>query len=329
MNRAMRRSLRLDAQTFNRTLEATGIARSMHLDANETMSFARSLEAIDRKVYEKRYPALLGTKLVPIASGVPVGAAEYTYRYTDEIGQAEVSTNLPDDEPRIDVVGYEESSPIVQITAGYGYTLQDLERAQLTGIPLDEKRALSARKAIARKVNELLLLGHTATGVVGLYKSSAVQSVSATTGAWENASRTADQVLADLQKLEREVMEETLSVEAPDTLVLPPVLYAIASNIRLSNTETTALEFFLRKSRSVRFVEVDPLLATASSGSAERIVLYSRDPETVEGILPMEFSQLPPQPKSFSFSVPCRAVCGGAVIRYPGAMGYMDGCGGT
>jgi len=329
MNRAMRRSLRLDAQDYNGLLTGTGIARSARLDANETMGFARSLEAIDRKMYEKRYPELLATKLLPIASGIPVGAKEYTYRYSDDVGAAQVSANLPNEEPRIDVVGGEESSPIVQVTAGYGYTLQDVEQAALTGIAIDAKRALAARKAIARKVNELLLLGHAATGVVGLYKSSAVQSVSATTGAWENGSRTADQVLGDLQKFEREVMEETLGVEAPDTLVMPPVLYAIASTIRLSNTTETALDFFLKKSRSVRSVEIDPLLATAGSGSAERMVLYKRDPESVEGILPLEFEQLAPQSKSFSFSVPCRAVCGGAVIRFPGSMAYMDGCGGT
>lgn len=323
MNRAMRRATtRLDADDFQTALTSSGIAR--RFDANETLAFSRSLEAIDQQLYRRQYPELLGTKLVPISGNVPAGASKYTYRSAQEIGRAKVSANLTNDAPRVDVVAREDSSPIVHITDAYGYSLQDMEAAQLTGIPIDEVRAVTARDAIARAVNTLLLLGDADLGVVGLYKSAAVQSVSVVTGTWSTA--TADQILGDLQALERDVMTDTKGVEAPDTLVMPPSLYARATFARLSNTEITALMFFLRHSRSVKNVEIDPLLETAGASGVARLVLYTRKPEKVTGILPIEFQQLPPQAKAFEFEIPCRASCGGAVIRYPGSMAYMDGC---
>lgn len=324
MNRAMRRSLRLDAQGYAKSFQTTGFAEKLHLDANETMSFARSLEAIDATLYRVQYPEFLGTKLVPVIGGIPGGAAEYTYRYADEVGRARVSANLSNDAPRVDVVGGEVTSPIVSITDAYGFSVQDGRASALTGIPLEQERALTARRAIARAVNDLILLGDTAVGVVGLYKSSAVQTVSVVTGTWSSA--TAEQMLGDLLALEREVITDTKGIERPDVLAMPPSLYARASTARLSNTETTALQFFLKNSLSVKSVEVDPLLETAGASSVARLVVYTRSPEKVGAILPIEFEQLAPEAQGFEFIINCHARCGGTVIRYPGSMAYMDGC---
>ena len=103
MNRAMRRATtRLDADDFQTALTSSGIAR--RFDANETLAFSRSLEAIDQQLYRRQYPELLGTKLVPIAGNVPAGATKYTYRSAQEIGRAKVSANLTNDAPRVDAV---------------------------------------------------------------------------------------------------------------------------------------------------------------------------------------------------------------------------------
>lgn len=324
MNRAMRRHMRLDAAGYAREFERTGFAARARFDANETMSFSRSLEAIDEKLYRLQYPELKGTLLVPVIGNIPGGAEEYTYRFADEYGQARVTANLANDVPRVDVAAAEVTSAIVSVTAAYGYSVQDGRRSALTGIPLDEERALTARRSIARKINDLLLLGDTTVGLVGLYKSAAVQTVNVVTGTWSTA--TAEQMLGDLLALEREVIVDTKGIERPDTLVMPPSLYARATTARLSNTETTALAFFLKNSLSVKNVEVDPLLETAGASSVARLVVYTRNPEKLGAVLPIEFEQLPPEAQGFEFVINCHARCGGTVIRYPGSVAYMDGC---
>lgn len=317
------RSMRLDAAGWHRML-ATMTAVSARFDANETMSFSRSLEAIDREIYRAEFPELLATKLVPIIPGIPAGAEEYTYRAAQELGRARVTANLAGDHPRVDVLGTETSSQIVNVTAGYGFSVQDLERSALTGIPLDRERALTARNVIAVSVNSLILLGDATVGVSGLYKDSGVQIVAVATGTWSTA--TAAQMLGDLQKLEREIITDSAGVERPDVLVLPPTLFARVSTAKLDYSDETALSFFLRTSQGIKGVEVDALLETAGASSVARIVMYTRNPTKLGAVLPVEFAQEPPQAQGFEFVVPCRARCGGTVIRYPGSAGYMDGC---
>lgn len=317
------RTMRLDAAGWQRRLLAT-TAVSERFDANETMSFSRQLEAIDDRLYRVVYPELLATKLVPVIPGIPVGAEEYTYRAVTELGRARVTANLAGDHPRVDVVGTETTSPIVNVTASYGFSVQDLERSALTRIPLDAERALTVRNAIAVQVNNLILLGDSAVGVSGLYKDSGVQIVAVATGTWSSA--TAEQMLGDLQKLERTIITDAKGMEKPDMLVLPPSLFGRVSTAKLPYSDETALSFFLRTSQSVKGVEIDALLETAGVSSVARIVMYTRDPMKVGAVLPLEFGQESPQPKGFEFIVPCRARCGGAVVRYPGSAGYMDGC---
>jgi hypothetical protein len=202
--------------------------------------------------------------------------------------------------------------------------VQDWERAALTNIPLDRERALTARNVIAVSVNSLILLGDSTVGVSGLYKDSGVTITSVATGTWSTA--TAAQMLGDLQKLERTIITDSKGVEKPDMLVLPPSLYGRVSTAKLDYSDETALSFFLRTSQSAKGVEVDALLETAGVSSVARIVMYTRNPTKLGAVLPLEFGQEPPQAKGFEFEIPCRARCGGTVIRYPGSAGYMDGC---
>lgn len=319
----LNRQMRLDAAGWNRELTSTPAIRT-RFDANETMAFSRQLEAIDARLYRVEYPELLGTKLIPVIPGIPAGAEEYTYRSAQELGRARITANLAGDHPRVDVVGTETTSPIVNITASYGWSVQDMERSVLTGIPLDAERAMTARNVIAVGVNSLLLLGDSTVGVSGLYKDSGVAITSVSTGTWSSA--TAEQMLGDLQKLERTIITDSKGVERPDTLVLPPSLFGRVSTAKLPYSDETALSFFLRTSQSVKGVEVDALLETAGVSSVARIVMYTRNPTKLGAVLSLEFAQEAPQAHGFEFVVPCRARCGGTAIRYPGSAGYMDGC---
>lgn len=319
----LNRQMRLDAAGWNRELQSTPAIRT-RFDANETMAFSRQLEAIDREIYAVEYPELLGTKLVPIIPGIPSGAEEYTYRAKQELGRAKVSANLAGDHPRVDLAGAETSSAIVNVTASYGWTVQDLDRSAMTGIALDRERAMAARNIIAVGVNNLLLLGDSTVGVSGLYKDAGVAITSVATGTWSTA--TAAQMLGDLQKLERTIISDSKGVEKPNVLVLPPTLYGYCSTKKIDYSDETVLSFFLRTSQSVKQFEIDALLETAGVSSVARLVMYTRNSTKLGAVLPLVFAQEAPQPTNFEFVVPCRARCGGTVIRYPGSAGYMDGC---
>jgi hypothetical protein len=59
-------------------------------------------------------------------------------------------------------------------------------------------------------------------------------------------------------------------------------------------------------------------------GTDDLAVAYSKNPEVLEGIVPQEFEQLPPQFQGFSTTVYCHSRCGGVRIWQPKAMAYMS-----
>lgn len=299
-------------------------AEGVRLDANETAYFARQLESIDKRLFEKRYPQLKGTAICPINSAIDEGAEEYTYQMLDEVGVSEVLANYAEKVRRVDVSGREETVKLFGHALGYGYTIQDMRRGRMTGRPLDATKAMTTRRGIAMRNDEVLATGWAALGIKGFYNNANVSLVSVITGTWSSA--TADQITADLHKMENAIVTDSKGAEMPDTLVLPPSLYGAASTKYRANTDTTALAAFLKNSQSVKSVEVWARGETAGASSVPRIAMGRRDPETLEGLLPLEFYQMAPQQEGMGFTVNCDSRCGGVVFRYPGGWRYMDGC---
>ena len=295
-------------------------------DANETAMFARQLEDIDAQLYRKLYPQLKGTLLFPVKMDIDPGAEQYTYRVMDYAGEASVIANYSDDLNRVDVQGFEVKSPLFGIGNAYGYSLQDLRASRMTGLGLDVERAMAAREVLARKHDTTIATGESTKNVFGALNNPYVSLVTPVTGAWVSGSATADQVVADLFKLERTIISESKGIEMPDTLLMPPSLYAYADTVRLSNTETSALEYFLKKSLGIKNVEQWYPLETAGASGVTRIVAYTRDPGKVSALMPLEFNQSAPEARNLSFIINCDGRSGGVIFRYPGSARYMDGC---
>lgn len=320
MNRQQRRH-DMYRRTVESILSAGGDER---LDANETATFARQLEDIDAQIYRVEYPELKGTLLVPVKSDINPGAEDYTYRVMDYVGQSKIIANYADDLPRVDVQGFEVTNKLFGHGDAYGYSIQDLRRSRMTGMGLDSERAMAARAVLARKNDSIIAFGEATVGVKGFTNSTYVDLVTPATGTWSSA--TAEQIVADLMKIEAAIFTDSKGVEMPDTAVLPPTRYALAATKKLANTTTTALEFFLQKSLFIKNVEHWYHLETAGAGNVPRIVAYRRDPSKVQALLPLEFEQQPPIQRNLAFVVNCDSRCGGVIFRYPGSARYMDGC---
>jgi hypothetical protein len=310
---------------YARIVHALGSASAdLRMDDNLTAMFARQLEDIDAELYRVEYPELRGKEIVPIRTSINAGAEEYTYRSMNRAGRSHIVANYAEDIPRVDVQGKEESTKLFGHAASYGFSVQDLRRAKMTGLPLESERADAAREAIALTNDNVIAFGESSIGVTGFYNSADVALVTPITGTWLTA--TADQIVDDLMKMERAIMTTSKRVEMADTLVLPPSLHAIAATKRLANTETTALEFFLKKSLGVKSVEHWYHGETAGAGGVPRIAMGKKDPRKLQGLMPLEFYAMPPEQKGLGFVVNCDARVGGVVFRYPGAWRYMDGC---
>jgi len=320
--------------SYMKALERSGIAetlvggegRRVRADANETAAFARELESIDKRLFEKTYPEYKGTTLVPVATGIDAGADEYTYRWMEELGEAELLTNYGDDVKLVDVTGDEETSKLVSYAAGYQYTVQDIRRSQMTGRPIDDKRAMAVRRVLAKKANDVIFSGDSRKGITGFANNPNVDTVSGLTGTWSSA--TAVQIIDDIRKMENEIFDESNGAELPDTIAFAATTFKHLSKPVGDNVDKTILKF-LREQGNLMFIRniefAHELNLANAGGNGPRTVVYKRDAEKLEALMPIPFMQHPVFAKSLSFLVPCEIRVGGVVIRFPGSMRYADG----
>lgn len=310
---------------YRRAVASLSESSDLRLDANETALFARQLEDIDAELYRVEYPEHRGRIIVPVKTNISEGAEEYTYRAMNQAGQSKVIANYSTDLPRVDVQGLEVTQKLFGHGASYGYSIQDLRRSRMSGLPFDRERAITARFVVDQKNDKIIAHGESSVGVTGFWNSTLVSLVVPATGSWATAS--AEEIADDLFLMERTIMTDSSMVEVPDTVVLPPTLFGLASTKRLANTEATALEFFLRKSLAVKNAEWwhEGELADAA-GTGPRIAMGKRDPRKVCALLPLEFHQMPPEQRGLGFVINCDSRAGGVIFRYPKSWRYMDDC---
>lgn len=306
-------------------------ANPLKLDAAESMYFARELEAIRAVAFEKKYVQLKALSLIPINTNFDPADEIYTYRAYDSVGVAKLIASYAKDFPRADSSGQEYSSYFKSFGASYGWNLQELRAAKKVGRPLDQRRAMAAKKAIDFKLDSIATSGDAAAGLKGLLNLDSVLNYtipSDGTGSsklFEN--KTSVQVLRDLHNMAGAYMaEQTSDVEHPDTMLLPLSTFNMLMVTPMSNIDqTTILQAFLKNSIYVKNVVPWLPLETAGSGGTRRAVTYRRDPDVLEFLLPVPFEQFPPEQEKLEYTVACHARCGGVVNYFPSAVQYSDG----
>lgn len=301
-----------------------------HFDADESVFLQRQLDYIKSKTYDVKYAELKARKLIPVSSEADPGAEKIFYRQYDQSGLAKVIANYADDLPRADVKGKEFFAQVKTLADSYGYNIQELRAAAFSNVPLEQRRANAARRAIAQLENSLAFFGDTEANLGGFFSNPNIGSVTipndgtGTSTLW--STKTSDQILRDLNLVANTVVSQSLGVEIPDTLLLPLEQYNyIASTARSANSDTTILNYFLQNNPYVKQVEWVNELKDAGSGNAEVILAYRRDPEVLTMEVPSDFEQLELQVRNLEYVIPCMERFGGVLIYYPLAIAKGEG----
>lgn len=301
-----------------------------HLDATESTFFSRELEQIRAKNYNVKYAALKGLEFVPVDASLDPGVETVTYRQWDSVGVAKIVASYANDFPRADVLAAEFTSKIKSIGASFGFNVQEIRAARREGRPLDSMKAAACRKAIDQKIDTIVQTGDTATGLLGLLNQpNALTYTIPSDGAGSAqtfASKTSDQVARDMHAAAHYIVSTTKEVERPDTMVLPLTQFMYVSVTRMSTIDaTTILEFFLKTSGYITSVQSWLPLATAGSGGTTRMLVYRKDPDALQFLMPVPFEQFPPQEQGLEIVTYCHSRVGGVVAYYPLSICYADG----
>ena len=307
-------------------------------NAQEAMGFVQDqAKAINTVVYAAEYPDHDYASLVPVDSSAPEWAAGMITYMTDTVGQAQFLSGMGKDVPLADVIRGQSDTNYELAGIGYEFSLEEINRAALLGIPLTTLKADAAREASMEMLYSLALVGSTAKGMAGLLNSAAVTSglvannAGATSRLWVN--KTADEIRTDVDDLLTGGYIASKTVELADTLLLSPERMAYLNKVTVSSTNSETLLSFIARTNIYTMITGQPLtiracrpLTTLGAGSTQRMVAYKRNPRTLTFHLPMPHKFLPVwQNGPMNFMVPGIFRTGGTEIRKPGAVRYADG----
>jgi hypothetical protein len=302
------------------------------LDSNESTFFLRQLETIKQQVQEVEYVGLKARKILPVSHEAGAGAEYITWRQFDKVGIARLIRDYSDDLPRVDVLGTEFiNNPVVGLGASYGYNVQEIRASQMAGgKPLDLRRAAAAQESILRLEDDLAFFGDTRAKLIGFFNApNSTSVVLPNDGAGASilwSTKTADQILRDLNLIVNTIVESTKEVEIPDTLLLPTALFNIISTKRIGIDSTmTVLKFFLGSNPYIKDIDSLVKLTGAGSGATNRAIAFRRDAMKITMEVPLDVTSHEPEKSGLEYEVAMESRFGGVLIYKPLSVAYADG----
>lgn len=335
-------------------------------DAATTAFFLRDLTEIMGRTFDIKYPDLVARQLFPVWSGVDPGAESFVWRQFDRVGAADLIDTYAADLPASEVQSKEFQQKIVSLGSSYNYSIQDLRRARMAGIPLETRKALAARRSVEQAIEQIAFFGlqqnpDTSAGAQAIrFIKSAVNTgdpleqygftnfpniqTSTTTNTWVTGGPSAptlatgisvNTIINDLNKTQMSIVAFSKGVHTPNTVVFPLSTWtALATAARsVTFTDDTVLQYLMKLSPWIKEARFSTLLEFAglkqdNATPGPRIMVWEKNEENAQLVIPQEFEQLPPQMVNLTFKIPCHARIGGMRISYPKAIAALDGTGG-
>lgn len=326
-------------------------------DAATAAFFVRDLTSVMGRTFDVRYPELKARLILPVSSaGVDSAAEGYVWRQYDRRGVAKIIDSYGADLPSSEVVAKEVQSRCLSLGASYNYNIQDLRKARMAGLPLEARKAFACRQAMENAVEQIAFFGVQqipGTGTAqGLEFAPATVSttdplamfgftnfpglpLSQTLNDWTLSSTSVATIVDDVNALCLSVINTSNGVHTPDTLVLPLSIWG-KLNVRprsVTFTDDTLLQYIMKQNPWLKTVYWTPMLETAGlkqdgSTPGPRVMLFERNDQNIQLVIPQEFEQFPPQIVNLSFKIATHMRIGGVRVSYPKAFAALDGAAG-
>lgn len=308
-------------------LDLAGIARpdGERFDANETAILNRQLEYVKQRTFEIIYPSLKARQFIPLDTPAPAGAETIAYDEFDKVFQAKVIANFADDLPEVDVFKTRVIAGVHWLGSSYSYSVRDIQAAAFSNVTLPQRRAAACRESIERLMDQILATGHVSGGLTGFLNHASIPITAVVTGTWTTA--TAAQILGDIRAALNAIFNTTNGEYQADTLLIPTNRFTFLAATQFSAaSDKTVLAWLQENLRAFGVTTIDHWwrLNTAGAAGATRMVAYKKDPDVLNANIPVEYTELPPQPKNLAFRIPAYAKIAGLELHQAGACTYMD-----
>lgn len=324
--------------------------------SNYNLSDAQGLDfvrkssiVVSARAFEQEYDYVNASEFVPVNTDYPEWADGVAFNGFDITGGAQWQSGYAKDVPLADIAVTSVTANFANYAVGYRYNWEEVGKALFAGVPINQRKAVSARTAADIFVYDTALIGGGHPGWTGLFNQAGVTpALSPNTGTgsarnWVNANgvglKTPEQIVAELNSVVMgpQLATGTLTNLLSDTVLLPQAAYRYISNTPygVTSPNSTILEWFAvhnvytaRTGRPLTIREV-PYLDTAATDSAVtgqgRVVGYRNDRSAMELPMPMPFRFLDVyQDGPLQWTVPGVGRVGQLVL-FRDALRYLDG----
>jgi hypothetical protein len=295
------------------------------------------LHRIEAEVYMTRYPSFDIAPYMPVVTDGDmwdVGTLVYSM---DNVGSAEFLGGGAFDVPYASTEMAQATRNFHLAAIGYEWNTQELQRAAKLGRSLSADKAQAAVQAADRFIYGIAMTGQNArgesekgwTGFTNDANAPAANVPNDGTGSARTfASKTADQILRDLNEAITAVETGTGETHIANTVVLPTSEYNRIATTRLSDTGSTILSFLQANNVAGAGLRIlkSRALETAGQSNSKRMIAYDNNPQVLRFLLPGPHQFLPAfQKSSLVYEVAGIMNVGGLDVRLPKAIVYRDG----
>lgn len=296
------------------------------------------LHRIETQVYMRKYPSFDLDGILPVNTEGDMWDVGTVFYSMDQVGKAAFLAGGSFDVPYADVINDQHVHGFYLAAIGYEWDVQAMQRAAKLGRALTSDKAAAARKAAAAFKRSIAMTGKTPgastseknwTGLINNASVPAANVAADGTGSTTTwSTKTPDQISRDIWGAVNAVETQTGETHAATTVGLPTQKLRYIEQTRMSDTGSTILSY-IRGNRdggeNINFVPIREL-ASAGSGSTDRMVAWDYSDEVAKFHLPGDHEFLPPfQKGSMVYEVAGIMNVGGTEVRLPKAITYRDG----
>jgi hypothetical protein len=299
-------------------------------DESQGVFFREQLTVMKATALEKKYPAKMGRRIVPVSNEGGPGAVFRKWRMFDRLGVAKALSEAGDNVPFVSLTGQEFSSKAHSYAIAAPFTDDELEQAQFGGVPLQQMKITAMRDGYEDTVDDLILLGSKEEGIQGLldHPNVAVYTPGTSAGAGDDTfpNKTPLEIVADFDAIITGIRVATKRTQQVTLVLLSVERLALLARTPMGTGDTgyTILKHLQATFPGVIFDAVDQL-STAGVGSTQRLIAMEQSPDVIDFWEPQPYTMYPEfKDKPFRRVVPAKGRCGGVSLYRPLAVAFMD-----
>lgn len=229
---------------------------------------------------------------------------------------------------RVSVETSKVTTPLTPWGMEVSYSIFELQKAMQVGRPIDVQKYDAMKFKHQLDIDQQVYMGDEGIGVKGLLNNDAVVaksnlgSVNVKTMSAEDAVNLFNTVLESSWKA-------TQYIRIPDTILIPPALFAALASKQLPNVDKNVLEYVLQNNIAVSnggkltIRPVKWLNDSSINGGNGRVVAYTKARDVVRFPL-VQLQSMAPQFRDFMQSVPYYGALGGVEFVRPEMVYYGD-----